>query len=121
MGLTMDEQHYCQHCDSFVSVSVRREFEVYPVNGEPTWIIANVCHCSICGNSVWDNHLDSENIQRAYKRFMKKHGLRSMDEVREYKMEFKILECDTPNKNGCEYSSEAIQQTITNYMKSEQS
>ena len=121
MGLVIDEQHFCQRCDKFVTVSLRKEFEVYPVNGEPTWVIANICHCNICGDAIWDNQLDSDNLNRAYRKFMKKHGLHSMDELRTFKVGCKMQVCGGPDKNLRNYESKCVEQAIADHIKPEQS
>ena len=80
----MDERHFCHHCRDFVDVIVRQKTEVYKICEEPITVTSNVCYCTSCGDAVWDNILDSDNLLRVYDEFMKRHNLKDIDELREY-------------------------------------
>jgi len=66
---------YCPKCETDVETTVREVSETYPVKGEATTIKARVRFCDICGEDIWDEKLDSENLRTAYAEYQKKHGI----------------------------------------------
>lgn len=66
---------YCPCCKDNVESSVRTIGETYPVKGEGITIDAQVRFCDRCGNDIWDDELDPQNLERAYSIYRQKHGL----------------------------------------------
>lgn len=64
----MNDKLYCVQCDDLVPFEVRTEIESYPVRGVPTEIEAQVSYCCCCGNQLWNDELDADNINRAYEK-----------------------------------------------------
>ena len=74
---------YCPKCQSEVATTVRNMTESYPVKGENIQVDAQVRICSVCGEALWDDVLDSQNLRRAYAQYRKTHGLLQPEEIQE--------------------------------------
>lgn len=64
----MSDKLYCVQCQDLVPFDVRTETESYPVRGVPTEIEARVSYCRCCGNQLWNDKLDTDNLNRAYEK-----------------------------------------------------
>ncbi len=73
---------YCPKCETEVESTVREVVETYPVRGEEITIKARVRFCAVCGEDIWDDKLDSENLLRAYAAYRAGHNLLQPDEIR---------------------------------------
>lgn len=73
---------YCPNCDSEVSSSVRVISETYPVKGENITIDAQVRFCNCCGNDLWDEQLDAQNLLNAFAEYRKMHNLMQPTDIR---------------------------------------
>ncbi len=73
---------YCPKCETEVKSTEREVVETYPVKGEEITIKARVRFCDVCGEDIWDDKLDSENLLRAYAAYRAGHGLLQPDEIR---------------------------------------
>ena len=73
---------YCPNCDSEVESSVHTIAETYPVKGENITVDARVRFCNCCGNDLWDEDLDAQNLLDAYAIYRRKHGLLQPTEIR---------------------------------------
>lgn len=67
--------HYCPNCHIDVNTTVRKITETYPVRGENITIEANVRFCKECGEDLFDEELDSVNLNRAYDIYRQNHNL----------------------------------------------
>lgn len=73
---------YCPNCDSEVESVVRDMSETYPVKGEEVTISAHVRICCCCGEQMWDEELDSKNLQMAFSIYRQRHNLLQPVEIR---------------------------------------
>jgi YgiT-type zinc finger domain len=73
---------FCPNCEEYTDVTLRTEREVYNVRGEPIEIEAEVATCPECGSRVFDEELDSRNLEVAYGCYRGKYNLLSPDEIR---------------------------------------
>ena len=73
---------YCPNCDSEVKSTVRAISETYPVKGEDITIDAHVRFCDCCGNDLWDEQLDAQNLLDAFAEYRKKHNLMQPADIR---------------------------------------
>jgi len=73
---------FCPSCNADRDASIRQMEESYPVKGDTITITANVMVCGVCGEAIYDDELDSENLQRAYAKYREKHGLLSPEDLR---------------------------------------
>lgn len=67
---------YCPKCKTDVETIVKEMEEVYPVKGRDTKIIAMVRFCTVCGEDIWDDELDSKNLLKAFKKYEEKTGIK---------------------------------------------
>lgn len=73
---------YCPKCETDVETVVKEVQETYPVKGEDIVIVAKVRFCKDCGEDIWDDELDSQNLLNAFAAYRKKHGLMQPGEIR---------------------------------------
>ena len=69
---------YCPKCDKELQESetdVKEIVESYPVKGTPTSITSNVRFCNHCGTDIFDEELDSDNLNRAFKKYKETNGV----------------------------------------------
>ena len=71
----MDQYLYCQRCGEVSEVEIREEKETYPVKNEQTEILASLTYCRQCGEQIWNESLDENNLKEAYRIYRLKHGL----------------------------------------------
>lgn len=67
-------KYYCLYCDTYTTTTVKEVDERYPVLGKDIVIKANVRFCDNCGESLWDDQLDSKNLLDAYVKYSLKYG-----------------------------------------------
>jgi len=81
---------YCPKCETEVRSTVREVSETYPVKGEDITINARVRSCDVCGEDIWDDEIDSENLLTAYAEYRRRHGLLQPDEIREIREKYRL-------------------------------
>lgn len=79
----MENAVYCPNCARECEYNVTEKNESYEVKGENIGITAQVAHCRNCGEEVFQEGLDSQNLNRAYQEYRNRHGLLSPEEIRE--------------------------------------
>lgn len=67
--------HYWPKCDREVDTEVRRIKETWPIKGENIEIVSNVRFCKVCGEDIWDDKLDGENLKNAFDKYRKIHNI----------------------------------------------
>lgn len=73
---------YCPNCNSEVLTEVKSVSETYPVKGEEITVTAKVRCCNNCGQDLWDEELDGQNLLDAFAIYRQRHGLLQPDEIR---------------------------------------
>lgn len=73
---------FCINCENENEIEIKKEIETYSVKGEEITIEAQVSYCKTCGNKVWNDKLDDENIIRAYAEYRSKNGLLQPNEIK---------------------------------------
>lgn len=76
----------CEKCGSDESVVVVKK-ETIPVRGEDIVIESNVRICE-CGNELFDEALEEENLTLAYNEYRKQHNLLGPQEIREIREKY---------------------------------
>lgn len=79
---------YCSKCNANVESTIKEVNEIYPVKGEDIEIIAKVRFCNSCGEDIWDDELDSQNLLNAYAKYRQKHGLLQPSEIRSIREQY---------------------------------
>ena len=72
---------YCSYCDKEVETDIKKIVETYEVRGENITINANVCFCKECGEDLFHEEYDNDNLKRAYDEYRRKHNLLSASEI----------------------------------------
>jgi putative zinc finger/helix-turn-helix YgiT family protein len=73
---------YCPICDREVESVVRVVSETYPVKGEDITIDTHVRFCVHCGEEMWDEVLDAQNLLDAFAAYRRKHNLLQPAQIR---------------------------------------
>lgn len=73
---------FCPNCEEYTDVKLGVEKEVYNVRGEPIEIEAEVAICQKCGEKIFDEERDSQNLERAYSHYRERHNLLLPDKIR---------------------------------------
>lgn len=79
---------YCPKCETEVESTIREVTETYPVKGEEITITARVRFCAVCGEDIWDDELDAQNLLTAYALYREKHGMLQPDEIRQIREKY---------------------------------
>jgi len=64
--------------------------ETFDVKGDKIDITSNVRICNKCGQEIFDEELDSANLERAYAIYRKRCGLMTPDEIREIREKYRL-------------------------------
>ncbi len=78
----MEKELYCNCCDDFVSFNVVKKEEVYKVKDREITVTSNVPFCNICGEELYCEELEEENLERAYKIYREEEGILSKEEIK---------------------------------------
>ncbi len=73
---------FCPNCEEYTKATSRIEKEVYNVRGEPIEVEAEVAICQKCGSKIFDEELDSRNLEKAYSHYREKHNLLPLNDIR---------------------------------------
>lgn len=80
----------CPSCNEYRAVTVQKRKETFPVRGEPIEIISDVLVCNVCGIEIYDDILDSANLERAYTIYRKRHGLLGPKSIKRLREEHRM-------------------------------
>lgn len=78
----MEKELYCNCCDDFVSFKVIKKEEVYKVKDKEITITSNIPFCNICGEELYCEELEEENLERAYRIYREEEGILSSEEIK---------------------------------------
>lgn len=65
-----------------VETHVLDKEEVFPVKGEPVRVMSSVRVCNVCGEDVFDEKLDSQNLENAFAIYRERHHIISPSEIK---------------------------------------
>ena len=80
-------EYLCEMCRGTQSTIIKR-LENYNVRGESIDIEANVQICESCGNELFDEKLETDNLIKAYNIYRQKHGIMKPEEIREIRQRY---------------------------------
>jgi putative zinc finger/helix-turn-helix YgiT family protein len=81
---------YCHNCREERDIEIREEKESYPVRNEQTEIMAKVTYCMHCGEQIWNEEFDENNLQVAYRIYRAKHGLLQPEEIKRIREKYTL-------------------------------
>ncbi|MBT1279776.1 type II toxin-antitoxin system MqsA family antitoxin [Thermoanaerobacter sp. CM-CNRG TB177] len=73
---------FCPVCGTERETKVIEKEEISTVRGDEIKALAKIRVCSVCGEELFDEELEEENIQRVYDIYRKKHGILSPEEIK---------------------------------------
>lgn len=73
---------YCPECDRMMDAEVKQFKEKHIVKGEEFTQIDNVVVCKKCGEKIFHQEYDQDNIVRVYNKYRKKYGLMLPSEIK---------------------------------------
>lgn len=83
---------FCVSCREDRNYEMRKERETYPVKGEPITIEANVTYCNVCGEKIWNQELDDENIITAFRVYRDKYRLLQPEEIKNIREKYDLTQ-----------------------------
>lgn len=81
-------KRYCLECKNDQDVKIVRKKEVFPVKGDPIEVISDVVTCTVCGEEIFDEVYDEQNLARAYQEFRNKHNYLSPTEIKSIRSKY---------------------------------
>ena len=78
----LKKELFCHSCNDYKEVDIITRNEVYMVKDEEIEVEAKICICKSCGEELFDMELDEINIEKAFEKYRKKHGLLTPNEIR---------------------------------------
>jgi putative zinc finger/helix-turn-helix YgiT family protein len=90
----MKKMLVCEKCNVIdeAETKVVRVNETYKVKGEEIETVSSVRICERCGSDVFDEVLDSANLQRAYDIYRQMHHILSPDDIRSIREEYGLTQ-----------------------------
>lgn len=79
---------YCEKCGKDVSVTTKKRKEIYKVKDIDVQITALVTCCDNCGNEIWDDDKDNDNLIEAFNQYRKIKGLLFPAEIKEIRQKY---------------------------------
>ena len=88
----MKSRLYCPSCGEEKDFIIKNEKEAYPVKNELTEIEARITYCRHCGDQIWNDELDPENLQAAYRKYRTDHGLLQPEEIKAIREKYALTQ-----------------------------
>ncbi|MEA1884298.1 MAG: DNA-binding protein [Thermotogota bacterium] len=67
---------YCGYCDKMVEYTTEKRENVERfIKGECFYVDENVAVRANCGDDIFNNKLENENLKRGFKKYEQKHSL----------------------------------------------
>jgi len=73
--------YYCDNCRDDVETRVIERDEEFPVRGDPVRVKSSVRVCNVCGEDIFDEELDSRNLETAFDVYRERHDVISSSEI----------------------------------------
>lgn len=88
----MNKRMYCPECDAEREIEIRHEKESYPVKNENVEIIAQVTYCKSCGEQIWNEEFDEDNLRKAYRLYRTSHGLLQPEDIKRIRDKYNLTQ-----------------------------
>lgn len=79
---------YCDNCEKMRETHLEIRNETYNVRGEYVEIESEVRVCQYCNEALYDEQLDSMNIEKAFNVYRKENNFMSMEEIVEVRKKY---------------------------------
>jgi putative zinc finger/helix-turn-helix YgiT family protein len=84
------KKQFCPNCEEYHETSIIERKGTYEVRGDPVVINEQVRLCGNCSSVIFDEELDSKNIQKAYALYREKNGLLQPSDIRRIRQKYGI-------------------------------
>lgn len=74
---------YCDQCQTEKDVKVVSKPEIFTIKGEKIEVVSDVLVCSECGEELFDEQLDTANLNRAYESYRRLNGLIGPEDIKQ--------------------------------------
>src|SRR5659263_618255 len=88
----MNKHMYCPECGEIREVEIREEKESYPVKNVQTEVMAHVTYCKHCGEQIWNEELDEENLKLAYREYRIANGLLQPEDIKNIRNKYNLTQ-----------------------------
>ena len=76
LELKSKQTDYCGYCDKIVEYTIEKREKVERIiKGERFFVDENGAVCANCGNEIFNNRLENENLKRGFKQYEQNHSL----------------------------------------------
>lgn len=86
----MNNYLYCLRCGEEREIEIREEKESYPVRNEQTEITAKVTYCKHCGEQIWNEEIDDNNLKDAFKQYRIVHGILQPEDIKKIREKYSL-------------------------------
>ena len=94
------KMYVCEKCGFVEHTRIVERIEVLPVRGEDVSYDSRVRMCSSCGEELFDEELDSVNLQNAYDVYRQRHNIITTEEIRALRLEYGFTQRGLSNLLG---------------------
>lgn len=81
---------FCPKCGKEVETEMRQVEETYTVKGDDITVIADVCFCKSCGDELWNEEFDEQNLLKAYTEYRRRHNLLQPEEIQAIREKYNL-------------------------------
>lgn len=75
-------KRFCPACNIEQETDVIEKEEISNVRGDEIKYLAKIRVCCVCGEELFDEELEEENIKKVYDIYREKHGILSSEEIK---------------------------------------
>lgn len=86
---------YCPVCDKMTEYEVQQLNEKHKVQGEEFTQLDNVVVCTVCGEKIFHEDYDQDNIERVYKKFCDKFNIVYKSELIDILNKYSVISQDS--------------------------
>ena len=80
--------NYCEVCGREVETKIISRREIFNVCGEDVEVESQVMVCTVCGEELFNEELDSATLINAYNEYRRKHKLLLPEEIRKIREQY---------------------------------
>ncbi|MCK5592146.1 MAG: DUF4065 domain-containing protein [Candidatus Pacebacteria bacterium] len=118
--MTVKKELYCPKCNDTKKVDFIEKHEAYNVRGDKISTKAKVYFCKKCKNSIFDETIDDQNLEKAFCIYRKNHKLLSPDDIKAIRNKYGLSQralcrlLEWGEITLCRYENGAIQDPVHN-------
>ncbi len=86
------KKHLCGKCDFVEDTKIENRLEFIPVKGENTEVNSSVRICSKCGEDIFDDELENNNLTFAYDIYRRKHSILFPEQIKAIREKYSLTQ-----------------------------